>query len=63
MPYITYYSSISDLVHKLGTLTPSALAQISELMKAYNMGAKKDLLDTWTAILKNIAQHSVNHPH
>ena len=63
MPYITYYSSIPDLVRKLGTLTRANLAQISEQMKAYNVRAKKDLLDTWMAILKNVAEHSVNNPH
>ena len=63
LPHITFYESAEDLVRILQAMTSDKLAKISEQMKTYNAQAKKEILRKWRAILKSIANSSVNAPH
>lgn len=62
-PHVMYYSSVSDLVRRLQTVTSDELSRISECMMRRNAKDKRQSTEKWTKMLKNITNYSVNHPH
>jgi hypothetical protein len=58
MPYITYFESAQHLAEILRKLTMEDLLAISAKMKVYNDNVKRELLEKWTKVVKNIAKYS-----
>ena len=57
-PHIILYNSVDDLIFKMET---TDLNIVSDKMKKYNVEFKKELLNKWKPILKNIYTNSANH--